>query len=160
MRFYDTQKTALSIKIIKSAKKKRNSDFLKEILAFLEISGQPISGQWSLSITKAYSGCFMHATLARMRLPFFKIFSNFVHFCPNFTIFCPFSEKSHLCPFFLQQALIPPGNTKKHHKTSGFLIFSGGIEGDKQNEMGLKSCFSVFSYIPAVFVLRFSVIKL
>ena len=26
----------------------------------------------------------------RMRLPFFKLFSNFVHICPNFKIFCPF----------------------------------------------------------------------
>ena len=27
-------------------------------------------------------------------LPFFKVFSNFVHFCPNYQIFCPF------LPFF------------------------------------------------------------
>ena len=37
-----------------------------------------------------------------------EIFSNFVYFCPNFQIFhsfstflCPFSEKVHLCPYFL-----------------------------------------------------------
>ena len=44
---------------------------------------------------RAYSSCFMHTIVARMmRLPFLKIFSNFVHFCPNFQIFCPF------LPFF------------------------------------------------------------
>ena len=36
------------------------------------------------------------ATIARNHLPFFKKFSNFVHFCPNFQIFCPF------LPFFLK----------------------------------------------------------
>ena len=29
---------------------------------------------------------------------FLKIFSSFVHFCPNSQIFCPFFEKSHVCP--------------------------------------------------------------
>ena len=43
-----------------------------------------------LSDRRACSSCFMHAIIARMRLSFFKIFSNFVHFCPNFQIFCPF----------------------------------------------------------------------
>ena len=58
---------------------------------------------------RAYSICFMHVIVACMRLPFFKIFSNFVHFCPNFQmfwpflpLFCPFSEKSHTCPLFLE----------------------------------------------------------
>ena len=39
---------------------------------------------------RAYSSCFMRAVVKCMRLPFSKIFSNFVHFCPNFQIFCPF----------------------------------------------------------------------
>ena len=39
---------------------------------------------------RAYSSCFMDAIGACMRLPFFKIFSNFIHFCPNFQIFSPF----------------------------------------------------------------------
>ena len=43
---------------------------------------------------RAYSSSFMHAIVAHMRFPFFKVFSNFVHFCPNFQMFCPF------CPFF------------------------------------------------------------
>ena len=58
---------------------------------------------------RPYSSCFMQAIIARTRLPFFKIFSNFVHFDPNFQIFCPlfpffcpFSEKSHACPSFLK----------------------------------------------------------
>ena len=32
----------------------------------------------------------MHATIALKRLPFFKIFSKFGHFCQNFQIFCLF----------------------------------------------------------------------
>ena len=43
---------------------------------------------------RAYSSCFMHAIVAHMRLRFFKVFSNFVHFCSIFRMFCPF------CPFF------------------------------------------------------------
>ena len=50
--------------------------------------------------------CFMHGIVTHMRLAFFKIFLNFVtQFCPNFQIFCPFcpfSVKSHACPFFLE----------------------------------------------------------
>ena len=62
--------------------------------------------------SRAYSSSLMCAIIARNHLPFFKIFSNFVHFCPNFqyfalfkhffAIFCPFSEKSHACPYFLE----------------------------------------------------------
>ena len=42
------------------------------------------------SLCRAYSSYFMHAIVTRVRLPFFKLFSNFVHFPPNFQIFCPF----------------------------------------------------------------------
>ena len=51
--------------------------------------------------TKAYSSCFMHAIVACMRLPFFKMFSNFLHFRPNYQIFCPF------LPFFWKIACMP-----------------------------------------------------
>ena len=58
---------------------------------------------------RAYSTSLSRAIIARNHLPFFKIFSNFIHFCPNFQIicsslpfFCPFSEKSHACPYFLE----------------------------------------------------------
>ena len=37
-----------------------------------------------------YSGHILAVSCVQLRLPFFKIFSNFVHFCPNFRIFCPF----------------------------------------------------------------------
>ena len=40
---------------------------------------------------RVYSNCFMHAIVACMRLPFFKIFSNCVHFCPNLQKFSSFS---------------------------------------------------------------------
>ena len=46
---------------------------------------------------KAYSNSLLHAITAHNHLPFFKIFSNFVHICPNFQIFFPFS--TFLCPF-------------------------------------------------------------
>ena len=39
---------------------------------------------------RAYSCRFMHAIVTCTRVPFFKIFSRFVHCCPNFQIFCPF----------------------------------------------------------------------
>ena len=65
-----------------------------------------VEGIMPKSLSRAYSSCFMRAIVARMRLPFFKIFSNFAHFCRNFPIFCPFlaifSEKSHACPYFLE----------------------------------------------------------
>ena len=46
---------------------------------------------------RAYSSNVLYVIIAHNHLPFFKIFSNFVHFCPNFQIFCPFS--TFLCPF-------------------------------------------------------------
>ena len=64
--------------------------------------------QKKLNCTTTNSSCFMQVIVAHMRLPFFKIFSNFVHFCPKFKIFCPFftfSEKLHTRPYFLEQAL-------------------------------------------------------
>ena len=50
---------------------------------------------------RAYSSSLMCVIVACMGLPFFKIFSNFVHFCPNFQIFCPF------LPFFSKIASMP-----------------------------------------------------
>ena len=58
---------------------------------------------------RAFSSSLLDAIIPRNHLPFFKIFSNLVHFCPNFhppppsflTCFCPFSGKSHACPYFL-----------------------------------------------------------
>ena len=62
------------------------------------------------SIGRENSSCFMHAIVAHIRLSFFKMFSNFVHFCRNFQIFYPFlpffSEKSCACPYFSEQVLI------------------------------------------------------
>ena len=57
---------------------------------------------------RAYSSCFIHAIIARMRLPFFIIFSIFYIFVQIFkhfafvAIFCLFSENSHVCPYFLE----------------------------------------------------------
>ena len=47
--------------------------------------------KWNIpTYTKGYSSSLLHAIAARIHLSFFKIFSNFVHFCPKFQIFCPF----------------------------------------------------------------------
>ena len=40
--------------------------------------------------TRAFSSSLLRAIITRNHLPFFKIFSNFEHFCPDFQIFCPF----------------------------------------------------------------------
>ena len=69
------------------------------------------------SLFRAYSSCFMLAIVAHMRLPFFKMFSNFVHFAQifkYFVLFCPFSEKLHTCPYVLHH---------KVHKSSCDTLF-------------------------------------
>ena len=53
----------------------------------------------------------------RMRLPFFKLFSNFVHICPNFKIFCPFlsflalflKNRKHAITFQIKPGRAPRG---------------------------------------------------
>ena len=47
---------------------------------------------------KAFSSSLLHAITTRNHLPFFKIFSNLIYFCPNFEIFCPFL--TFFSPFF------------------------------------------------------------
>ena len=58
---------------------------------------------------RAFSSSLLRAIVARSHLPFFKIFSNLVHFCPSFQMFCPFLTffclffgKLHACPYFLE----------------------------------------------------------
>ena len=58
---------------------------------------------------RAFSSSLLRAIVTRNHLPFFKIFSNLVHFCPNFQIFCPFLTffclfygKSRACLYFLE----------------------------------------------------------
>ena len=43
---------------------------------------------------RAFFSSLLHVIIACSHLPFFKIFSNFVRYCPNFQMFCPF------LPFF------------------------------------------------------------
>ena len=58
------------------------------------------------SLFRACSSCFMHAIVARMRMPFFKIFPNFVHFAQIFNYFALFWKiarmflLSRICPAF------------------------------------------------------------
>ena len=50
-----------------------------------------------------YSSSLVPSITACNHLPFFKMFSNFVHFCPNFQIFCPFfcplNNRTHVLTF-------------------------------------------------------------
>ena len=41
-------------------------------------------------LCRAYSDSLLRAIISRNHLLLFKIFSNFVHFCPNFQMFCSF----------------------------------------------------------------------
>ena len=66
----------------------------------------PVVAQWGFcKYLKAYSSCFMHAIVTCMRLPFLKIFSNCVHFSPNFQIISTFFWL--FPPFFWKIACIP-----------------------------------------------------
>ena len=62
-------------------------------------------------VKTAFISSLLHAIFACNRLLFLKIFSNLVHFLPNFQIFALFhifplfSEKPHTCPYFLELAL-------------------------------------------------------
>ena len=87
---------------------------LAKQLYFNHISAWVFSSKFAAYFHRAYSSCFaiavsfcfMRASIARMRLPIFKIFSNFINFCPNCQIIGPFftliSEKSYACPYFLE----------------------------------------------------------
>ena len=69
---------------------------------------------------RAFSSSLLRVIIVSNHLPFYKILSNFVHFCPNLQIFCPsllffniflpfscpFSEKSNACTYFLEYALM------------------------------------------------------
>ena len=51
--------------------------------------------------SKAFSGSLLPAIMARNHLPFFKIFSSVVHFCPHFQIFFTFLPFLNIfLPFF------------------------------------------------------------
>ena len=65
------------------------------------ISTWVLSSKFTACFHRAYSSCFMHAIVARMRLPFFKIFSYFVTFCSNCQIIDPF------LPFFWKISRMP-----------------------------------------------------
>ena len=63
-----------------------------------------VDDQFYCYTTRAYSSYLMHVLVTRMRLPFFIIFSNFVHFCQNFQMFYPFCL---FLPFFWKFACMP-----------------------------------------------------
>ena len=75
--------------------------------SFTEIWEWLHSWNWVFLISKywqdrAFSNNFLRTIIACNHLSFFKIFLNFVHFCANFQIFCPFSEKSHPYSYFVK----------------------------------------------------------
>ena len=86
---------------------------------------------WAVNLFKVpttFPSSLLSELISHNHLPFFKIFSNFVHFCPNFHIFFPFllffnffffspffvlfSEKSHVCLYFLEQAQVLPTSSQ------------------------------------------------
>ena len=54
---------------------------------------------------RAYSSNVLHAIISHNHLPLLKIFSSFVHFFPNFQIFCLFS--TFLCHFSQKSLPMP-----------------------------------------------------
>ena len=58
-----------------------------------------------------HPGPILAVYCVRQSTDFFKIFSNFTHFCPNFQIFCPplliLTCLCHCCPFFWKIACMP-----------------------------------------------------
>ena len=74
-------------------------------------------------VSRAFSSSLLHAIMACNHLPFFKIFSNFVHFCTKFQIFCPFCS---FLPFYWKIACMPllsrigPGWTNHIHQPGAF----------------------------------------
>ena len=111
-------------------------------------------------VDRAHYGNLLRVIIARSHLPFFKIFSNFVHFCPNFQIFCPFltfffcpySEKSHACPYFLEWALVEVYQFKRL-KNQINLAFLGKFQGSESESFrtNIFQCFLRSTLLMLVF---------
>ena len=74
-----------------------NQDFSKVIKFYNDINSgcrHNTGCRQDANRIRAYYSSLLRAIIARSHLLFFKIFSNFVYFWPNFHIFCPF------LPFF------------------------------------------------------------
>ena len=60
-------------------------------------------GSWDMEWDdRAFPSSLLRTVIAHNHLPFFKIFSGFTHFCPNFQLFCSFLTFSYP---FSEQAL-------------------------------------------------------
>ena len=71
--------------------------FHKNALKTCKPNNRDLNHDWKIRwLGRAFSSCLLRAIIARNHLPFFKILSNFVHFCLNVQIFCPF------LPFFVK----------------------------------------------------------
>ena len=71
---------------------------------------------------KAFSSSLLHAITTRNHLPFFKMFSNLIYFCPNFEIFCPFL--TFFPPFFWKIARTSLlSRTDLRELVKGFCLF-------------------------------------
>ena len=79
---------------------------------------------WIKVSNQGISSCFIRATVARMKLPFFEIFSNFVHFCLNFLTFCPFLPFFWKIPRMSLLSGIGPANTRLLFTVSSYTLFN------------------------------------
>ena len=86
------------------------------------------------SHVRAYSSSLLRAIIACNDLPFFKIFSKFAYFCPNFQIFWPLT-------FFLPFSALFLKN-RKHT-----LTFYNRPCMKKSSRVCIKSCFRYFHKI-------------
>ena len=78
-----------------------NIYFLRLIIFFLPCKIWPTNLTHYFSVSRACSISLLRAIITRNHLPFFKTFSNFVHFCPNLQTFCPFlTSLTIFCPVF------------------------------------------------------------
>ena len=64
----------------------------RKVLIFNSCYSDPSwrSLSWYTQIPEWYSSSLLHAIIANNHMSFFKIFSNFVHSCPNFVLFVLF----------------------------------------------------------------------
>ena len=94
--FYALNKLGLSFSVAISHNRRSRSEMFHKIFIFYNFSKLSQKHLWWSSFyywscrskSRTYSISLLCAIIARNHMPFFKIFSDFIHFCPNFQIFC------------------------------------------------------------------------
>ena len=106
-------------------------------------------------ICRAFPNSLLCVILASNHLPFFKIFSNFVHFCSNFQIFCPFLT---LFPPFFALFLKNHMHALTFYNWPWFATFKGTVSDRRQilaTESPVKIIENYFYFtLKALFVLK------